>query len=109
MSDQKYDIIIFGATSFVGQIMTNYIQKFYGDDKLSWAIAGRSKDKLEKLSKKLNLSGIEIIVADSYDETALKSLCSRTKVIVSTVGPYALYGSTLVKVCCRKLALTIAI
>lgn len=99
MSDQKYDIIIFGATSFVGQIMTNYIQKFYGDDKLSWAIAGRSKDKLEKLSKKLNLSGIEIIVADSYDETALKSLCSRTKVIVSTVGPYALYGETLIKVC----------
>lgn len=99
MSDQKYDIIIFGATSFVGQIVTNYIQTFYGDGKLSWAIAGRSKNKLEKLSKKLSLSGIEIIIADSYDETALKSLCSRTKVIISTVGPYALYGETLIKVC----------
>ena len=54
MNDQKYDIIIFGATSFVGQIMTRYIKQQFNDNSLSWAIAGRSKEKLKKLTKEIN-------------------------------------------------------
>ncbi|MBT7398613.1 MAG: saccharopine dehydrogenase, partial [Hellea sp.] len=59
MNDQKYDIIIFGATSFVGQIMTRYIKQKFNDNSLSWAIAGRSKEKLKKLTKEINGSEIE--------------------------------------------------
>jgi short subunit dehydrogenase-like uncharacterized protein len=99
MNDQKYDIIIFGATSFVGQIMTRYIKQKFNDNSLSWAIAGRSKEKLKKLTKEINASEIETIVADANDENAINAMCNRAKVVVSTVGPYALYGSTLVKVC----------
>ena len=99
MTDQTFDIIVYGATSFVGQIMTRYMQAQFADGSIRWAIAGRSKSKLEALSRDAGLTGIEMLVADAGDEAALKAMCARAKVIVSTVGPYALYGDTLVKVC----------
>jgi short subunit dehydrogenase-like uncharacterized protein len=99
MTDQTFDIIVYGATSFVGQIMTRYMHEQFGDGSIKWAIAGRSQSKLKQLSADIGLSGIEMLVADAGDETALQAMCARTKVVVSTVGPYALYGDTLVKVC----------
>lgn len=99
MIDKEFDIIIFGATSFVGQIMTRHIKEKFNNSSLNWAVAGRSKEKLKKLSKDMDLYEIKTIIADANDESALKALCARTKVVVSTVGPYALYGSTLVKIC----------
>ncbi|OAO03883.1 saccharopine dehydrogenase [Sphingomonadales bacterium EhC05] len=102
MTDQKFDIIVYGASSFVGQIMTRYMHEQFADESISWAIAGRSKSKLETLSKDIGLSDIEILVADASDESALKMMCERGKVVISTVGPYALYGDTLVKVCAES-------
>ncbi|WP_430426768.1 saccharopine dehydrogenase family protein [Parasphingorhabdus sp.] len=102
MTDQKFDIIVYGASSFVGQIMTRYMHEQFADGSISWAIAGRSKGKLETLSKDIGLSDIEILVADASDESALKMMCERGKVVISTVGPYALYGDTLVKVCAES-------
>ena len=99
MTDQTFDIIVYGATSFVGQIMTRYMQAQFADGSIRWAIAGRSKSKLETLSRQAGLTGIEMLVADAGDEAALKAMCARARVIVSTVGPYALYGDTLVRVC----------
>ena len=98
MTDKTFDIVVYGATSFVGQIMTRYMQAQFGDGSIRWAIAGRSQDKLQKLSETIGLSGIEMLVADASDEAALEAICARTRVVVSTVGPYALYGDTLVKV-----------
>ena len=102
MADQTFDIVLYGATSFVGQIMTRYMKDAFSDGSVSWAIAGRSKNKLEKLSADIGLIGIEILTADATDEAALSAMCARTKVVVSTVGPYALYGDTLVKVCAES-------
>lgn len=99
MTDETFDIVVYGATSFVGQIMTRYMREQFGDGAIRWAIAGRSKDKLRKLSADTGLDGVEMLVADASDEAALQAMCARTKVVVSTVGPYALYGDTLVKVC----------
>lgn len=99
MTVKTFDIIVYGATSFVGQIMTRYMHEQFGDGSIKWAIAGRSLSKLKKLSEDTGLSGIEMLVADAGDEAALQALCARTKVVVSTVGPYALYGDTLVGVC----------
>lgn len=99
MTDKTFDIVVYGATSFVGQIMTRYMHTQFGDGSIRWAIAGRSQDKLQKLSETIGLSGIEMLVADASDEAALEAICARTRVVVSTVGPYALYGDTLVKVC----------
>lgn len=99
MTEQTFDIVVYGATSFVGQIMTRYMHETFRDGSVRWAIAGRSQSKLKSLSDDVGLSGIEMIVADAQDEAALQALCARTRVVASTVGPYALYGDTLVRVC----------
>ena len=99
MAEQTFDIIVYGASSFVGQIMTCYMHEQFSDGSVSWAIAGRSEAKLKKLSEDVGLSGVEILLADAGDEAALQAMCARAKVVISTVGPYALYGDTLVKVC----------
>lgn len=103
MSDAKFDFILFGATSFVGKILSHYLTNNYSADELSWAIAGRSQNKLDALKSELGekAHNLTIIVADAANEEQLKSLTSQTGLIVSTVGPYALYGEPLVKVCCE--------
>ena len=103
-TDTTYDIVVFGATSFVGQILTDYLLKTYGTDKeLKWAIAGRSQNKLNSLKAELGKAGtkLPVIIADAADESALKDLCDQTRVVISTVGPYALFGEPLVKVCAQ--------
>ena len=99
MADKKFDIIVYGATSFVGQIITRYMHTQFADGSIVWAIAGRSRTKLQQVSDTIGLSGIKIIVADSADEGSLRQMCAQTKVVMSTVGPYALYGELLVRVC----------
>lgn len=102
-----YDIVIFGATSFVGQILVHYLWQQYGDsdNRLRWALAGRSREKLEKVRESLaetfdtRASDLPLLVADARDDEALASLCRATRVVVSTVGPYALYGEPLVRAC----------
>jgi short subunit dehydrogenase-like uncharacterized protein len=102
MSTPSHDLIVFGATSFVGQILTRYLVEHYGTQgTLKWAIAGRSEQKLAALRNSLGLAAgkVPLLVADAADEDALRRLCQGTRVVISTVGPYALYGEPLVKVC----------
>lgn len=101
MSEPAYEIVVYGATSFVGQILCRYLVDQYPNNEVSWAAAGRSQSKLNGLLKELGKE-IPIIVADADDEKALQTMVDQTKVIISTVGPYALYGSTLVKVCAQS-------
>ncbi len=102
MADKEFDLIVFGATSFVGQILCDYLMKRHGaDGEVRWAMAGRSAAKLKQVRDALGngAEAIEMIVADADDKKALTAMCARGRVIISTVGPYALYGSTLVGVC----------
>ncbi len=101
----QFDLIVFGATSFVGQILCNYLIEC--DDEAAgvrWAIAGRSSEKLENLKRSLGLKAADlpVIVADAADPGALETMCQQTRVVVSTVGPYALYGEPLVKACAEN-------
>jgi short subunit dehydrogenase-like uncharacterized protein len=98
----SFDVVVFGATSFVGQILVSYLSRtFNGPDQeaLRWAIAGRSLEKLEQVKEDCLEPNITALIADANDEEAIKAMCDQAKVIISTVGPYALYGETLVKVC----------
>jgi short subunit dehydrogenase-like uncharacterized protein len=96
----QYDIIIFGATSFVGQITARYLFEHLGNSsEVRWAIAGRSASKLAQLKEAINAPNLDTLIADAADEQQLKTLCESTKVVVSTVGPYALFGELLVKTC----------
>ena len=102
MTSKPYDVVVFGATSFVGQILARYLFEEFGlDGKLRWAAAGRSMPRLEELRKALGRGAgrLQLLQADAGDEASLQKLCSSARVVVSTVGPYALYGEPLVRVC----------
>lgn len=99
---QQYDIVLFGATSFVGEILTGYMLEMYPvDGDLKWAIAGRSESKLAKLKTSFGpaSSSLPCLVADTSNEASIDALVGSTKVIISTVGPYALYGEPVIKSC----------
>ena len=99
------DLVVFGATSFVGQILTRYLSEYLSGsgETLRWAIAGRSDAKLRHVREALGAAWqtLPIVVADAADDTQLQALCARTRVVVSTVGPYALYGEPLVRICAQ--------
>ncbi|MCO5401730.1 saccharopine dehydrogenase family protein [Ralstonia soli] len=103
MTAPDHDLVVFGATSFVGQILTRYLaEQFSGQgETLRWAIAGRSEAKLMELKHALGPAGasLPIIVADAANAAQLRALCVQTRVVVSTVGPYALYGEPLIQIC----------
>lgn len=102
MKQKQFDLVVFGATSFVGQILVNYLWKRHGlKGEVKWAIAGRDTSKLERLKSSLGheANGLAVMKANADSPQELAMLCSNARVVVSTVGPYALYGSSLVKVC----------
>jgi len=91
------DLVVFGATSFVGQILCRYLVERHGTDgEVTWAIAGRNQAKLDAVAADTG-ADVERIVADVTDAEALDALTRSTRVVISTVGPYALYGSPLVE------------
>lgn len=105
MSEPTFDFVVFGATSFVGKILSQYMMDEYGvDGEVRWAAAARSLSKLQELQSSLGPKAehLPLIVADAFDEKALTAMAAQTKVVISTVGPYALYGEPLVKVCAES-------
>jgi short subunit dehydrogenase-like uncharacterized protein len=105
MSAPSYDLVAFGATSFVGKILCRYLwEEFGAQGEVKWGAAGRSKAKLEELRSSLGAKAgtLPLVVADAVDEASLRKLCASTRVVVSTVGPYALYGELLVKACAES-------
>ena len=102
MSTKTYDVVLFGATSFVGQILARYLFEEFGcDGELRWAAAGRSRPKLESVRADLGAGAgqLPLLVADAADLDALRKLCRQARLVVSTVGPYALHGEPLVRAC----------
>ena len=94
--DRRLDLVVFGATSFVGQILCRHLVARHGTSgPLRWAIAGRSAAKLDQVAAATG-ADVERIVVDATDAAGLMTLAESTRVVVSTVGPYALHGSALV-------------
>ncbi|HEX4870519.1 MAG TPA: saccharopine dehydrogenase NADP-binding domain-containing protein, partial [Moraxellaceae bacterium] len=99
-SDRPYDVVVYGAASFVGKILTRHLLERHGEaGALRWALAGRNAGKLEEVKRELGLTRLPVLLADAADGAALRTLAGQTRVVVSTVGPYALYGSELVAAC----------
>ncbi len=95
-AQRKYDIILYGATGFVGHQTVAYLAQHAKG--VAWAIAGRSQAKLQAVLRDLKLK-VPIIVADAQDDQALSALAAQTRVVLSSAGPFALYGSALVAAC----------
>lgn len=104
MAERDFDVVLYGASGFTGRQTVAYIAAATRPGELRWAIAGRNRDKLESVRTTLGERGrdIEVIVADAGDQSALDSLAGRTRVVLTTAGPYALYGSGLVEACVRQ-------
>jgi len=97
---KTYDVILWGATGFTGRLVAEYLLKQYEvGNEVSWAMAGRNKAKLEKVREELNNTDIPLVVADSHDRESLEAMVKQTKVVCTTVGPYALYGNLLLELC----------
>ena len=98
---KELDLIIWGATGFTGQLVCEYINKTYSSSSLRWGIAGRNKEKISDIGKNLKIGNDKIFIADSNDLESLIKLTSKTKVICTTVGPYAKYGTNLIEACIK--------
>ena len=102
MTDRTFDIVVWGATGFTGALVAEYLLAQYGlGGDLRWAIAGRSQEKLDSVKAELGADAADLptLVADSFDEDSLAAMAASTKVVITTVGPYAQYGSPLVAAC----------
>jgi short subunit dehydrogenase-like uncharacterized protein len=101
MSSAKFDIVVYGASGFTGQLVAEYLAAHYRDDRdLKWAMAGRNLDKLKSVRDAIGApSDIPLIVADASDLGSLQAMVDQTRSVLSTVGPYLLYGNELMAAC----------
>jgi short subunit dehydrogenase-like uncharacterized protein len=101
MPSSKFDIVVYGATGFTGQLVAEYLAAHYSNDKeLKWAMAGRSLDKLKSVRDAIGApADIPLIVADAGDPVSLKAMIDQTRSVITTVGPYLLYGNELIAAC----------
>ncbi|WP_426264648.1 saccharopine dehydrogenase family protein [Sphingomonas sp. PWP1-2] len=94
---RDFDIIVYGATGFTGRLVAEYLTQIGAQ---RWAMAGRSLSKLQEVRDLIGApADTPLVTANSDDAASLRSLCERTKVVLTTVGPYQLYGNDLVAAC----------
>jgi len=96
-ADRELDVVVFGATGFVGKLTAEYLAK-HAPEGVSVGLGGRSEDKLARVKSELGKDW-PTIVADSSDPASLKTLAKRCRVVATTVGPYRKYGIPLVEAC----------
>ena len=101
---KEFDFVVFGATGFTGKLVVEYlVEKYSESPDISWAIAGRSSDKLESVAKLKKVpEEVPLIVADSNDIESINNLISITKCVLTTVGPYQLYGNSIIAACANS-------
>lgn len=102
-ADRPYDIVLFGATGFVGGLTAEYLAA-HAPDGLRWAVAGRDGEKLRRLRDRLTAAAgtaadVGVLLADVSDPASLRGLAEQTRVLATTVGPYVRYGDALVAAC----------
>jgi short subunit dehydrogenase-like uncharacterized protein len=99
MSDREFDIIVYGASGFTGRLVAEYMQQQYGRS-VNWAMAGRSADKLAQVRDEMGIDkATPLLTANADNAAELAAMAARTKVMITTVGPYQLYGTPLVGAC----------
>ncbi len=100
MSERPYDIVLYGASGFVGKQTVQYFANHADRDAVRWAIAGRNRAKLEAIRDQIGVT-VDVLVADSQDQSEIDAIVSQTRVMLTTAGPFALYGNAIVDACVR--------
>jgi short subunit dehydrogenase-like uncharacterized protein len=96
---RPYDVVLYGASGFVGRQTVAYFAQHAGG--LRWAVAGRTAARLQAVRQACGASQAGVVVAEAADANALDALAAQTRVVLSTAGPFAGYGSELVAACVR--------
>jgi len=99
---KKYDIVVFGATGFTGELICDYLLGHEESKGLNIAVAARDKEKLEKVVSRFSSNSPDMLVVDSFDKESIDSMTSLAKLIITVVGPYSLYGEYLVESCTKN-------
>jgi short subunit dehydrogenase-like uncharacterized protein len=101
--DRALDIIVYGATGYTGRLVCEYLNRQYGvNGEVKWAMAGRSQDKIDGVREEMGIpADVPTVVADANDLASIKSMVEGTRVLLTTVGPYQLYGSDVVAACAQ--------
>ena len=104
MTEREFDILLWGATGATGRRAAHHLARRCGESGVRLAIGGRNREKLEALRGDLPDAGgpIAVVVGDSHDTAFMAAMTARTRVVASTVGPFALYGSELVAACAQN-------
>jgi short subunit dehydrogenase-like uncharacterized protein len=100
-TNAEFDVIVFGATGFTGRLVAQYLNDTYGADAgVKWAMAGRSESRLNAVRDEIGAPpSVPLIVADSSDPASLAAMAKRAKCVLTTVGPYQLYGTPVLEAC----------
>lgn len=106
MSTRPYHIVVFGATGFTGRLVCEHLLNHYPTG-VRWAMAGRSQAKLDAIKQQLADQGltsakdVPVLIADTADQASVDEMVGKTDVVVSTAGPFSLYGTPLVDAAVR--------
>jgi short subunit dehydrogenase-like uncharacterized protein len=100
MSERQYEIVLYGASGFTGKLVAEYLAAEHAQ--LNWAIAGRNEQKLDQVRRGLGLPDLPVVVADSGDAGQLTAMARQTHTLISTVGPYAQYGTPVLEACANE-------
>ena len=101
LSNRPYDVILYGASGFVGKQTVQYFANHTRPDEVRWAIAGRNQHKLETIKKRVGVD-VDVKVADSSNRNAVDAVVSQTRVLLNTAGPFSLYSNEIVDACVRN-------
>jgi short subunit dehydrogenase-like uncharacterized protein len=100
MSERLYDVVLYGASGFVGRQTVQYFASYAASHSVKWAIAGRNRQKLAAVLDEVGVT-VDVLVANSQDQLAINAIVAQARVILTTAGPFALYGDALVDACVR--------
>jgi short subunit dehydrogenase-like uncharacterized protein len=98
MRQTTYDVVLYGASGFVGQQTVKYFAERTQPSEVRWAIAGRDRQKLESVMAQVGVN-VDILIADSQDRAAIDAIVSQTRVVLNTAGPFGIYGDEIVAAC----------
>lgn len=103
LSDKPFDIVVFGASGYTGRLVAEYLAAEYAGSDLKWAMAGRSLDKLAAVRAEMGISdAVELLAVDVDNPDSVTQMVEACRVVITTVGPYQLYGDELVKQCAER-------
>ena len=101
---KEYDFVVYGATGFTGKLVVEYlVHKYSNNSQIKWALAGRNLEKLESVAASKNVpEGTGLFEVDSNNIASIEEMISKTKCVLTTVGPYQLYGNDIVSACVKS-------